>query len=953
MRTYLPWRRRPRPATRPTVRRAPTVRLRCLDLECRITPTTLYGFSNNHLLTFNDTSPQNTISVAVTGLAAGETILDADVNPATEQLVALGSSARLYTINTTTGAATPIGSAGAFTLAGAHFGMDFNPVSGDAEIVSDAGQNITVNPITGALISAGPALSYAVGDVNSGTNPDVEAIAFTNSISGATSTTLYGIDANLHTLVTVDPGTGTLTTVGSLGIALVDPASFDIAPGAATGLAALSVSGGSSGLYAVDLTSGRVTLIGNIDGNATVIAGLAVAPPAAGGNSITSTINGNSVTITGTAGNDNIVIDTSGGFLRNNLFDQGVAGFASPFDFDSTTPGEQRVAVSSTLNVTVNGLGGDDTIAVGSASAPATTLGFHVTVNGGEGANTVTFDGSADTTGQTVDVTSTSVSVPATGTVISYSGATTLNVLTGTGDDTVNVTTTAPGTTTVIDNSAGGANTVHVGDMTHSLLGLIGPLTLVGGSGTDQLFVDNSGSELSSATTAYHVSGTGVRVSGASNLSNISLSGFESIDVTGGPSKDQFIVTPSATVAVSVHGTMPDGGHNGDSLIINQRGVTGATVTSTSSPTGMTGAWTFTNRLPVTFDGIEQLLPEPRIVLGAGPGGGPEVRVIDSQTMTDLFDFFAFDAGFRGGVSVAVGDINGDGVADIVVGAGAGGGPHVKVFDGAALEEGGSAAVAAIANPIASFFAFDGSFHGGVSVAVGDVNGDGKADIIVGAGAGGGPHVKVFDGAALALGGAAATAAIINPMASFFAYDGSFHGGVNVAAGDVNGDGMADVITGAGAGGGPHVKVFDGASLALGGSAADNAINNPLKSFFAYAANFQGGVSVAAGDINNDGDADIVTGAGAGGGPHVRVFGGNSGAVLDEFFAFPASFSGGVRVGVSDVNGDGVPDLVVGQGALTGNPSRLQVFSGQDLAPIGSQQFAFGLFTGGTFVGGV
>ena len=98
---------------------------------------------------------------------------------------------------------------------------------------------------------------------------------------------------------------------------------------------------------------------------------------------------------------------------------------------------------------------------------------------------------------------------------------------------------------------------------------------------------------------------------------------------------------------------------------------------------------------------------------------------------------------------------------------------------------------------LASFFAYDPAFSGGVCVAVGDVNGDGKPDIITGAGAGGGPHVEVFD----------LTGHLEN---EFFAYDPRFTGGVNVAVGDLTGDGQGDIITGAGAGGGPHVKVFDG-----------------------------------------------------------------------------------------------------------------------------------------------
>ena len=180
------------------------------------------------------------------------------------------------------------------------------------------------------------------------------------------------------------------------------------------------------------------------------------------------------------------------------------------------------------------------------------------------------------------------------------------------------------------------------------------------------------------------------------------------------------------------------------------------------------------------------------------------------------------------------------------------------------------------------FFAYDPEFPGGVNVAVGDVDGDGVAEIITGAGPGGGPHVRFWryvDGGFVE---------IFNH--GFFAYDPAFPGGVNVAVGDVNGDGVADIVTGAGPGGGPHVRVFnflDGQFTELGGNG-----------FFAYDPEFPGGVHVAAADLGGDGVAEIITGAGPGDGPHVRAFSLAGGVVTEvaSFFAYDPAFPGGVFV---------------------------------------------------------
>src|SRR5262249_40855469 len=252
---------------------------------------------------------------------------------------------------------------------------------------------------------------------------------------------------------------------------------------------------------------------------------------------------------------------------------------------------------------------------------------------------------------------------------------------------------------------------------------------------------------------------------------------------------------------------------------------------------------------------------------------------------------------------------------------------------------------------LARFFAYTPTFLGGVNVAAGDLNGDGKVEIVTGAGAGGGPHVRIFSLAP----GAPTTGDVSNFVqvasntkiqSEFFAYAPNFLGGVNVALGDVTGDGKLDIITGAGPGGGPHVRVFDTNKTGL----------VEAFGFFAYAPGFTGGVTVAAGDYNNDGKADIVTGAGFGGGPHVRVFSrANPAILLADYFAFLPGFnglpipddlsvlaSGVTSVGFQDVDGDGLLDILVGSGKT--QRARVRVFKGNagaSLVPLALPNIAF------------
>jgi hypothetical protein len=274
------------------------------------------------------------------------------------------------------------------------------------------------------------------------------------------------------------------------------------------------------------------------------------------------------------------------------------------------------------------------------------------------------------------------------------------------------------------------------------------------------------------------------------------------------------------------------------------------------------------------------------VLAGTGPGTVAQVRLLDGVTGAELFSIAPF-AGFVGGVYVAAGDITGDGVADIVITPDEGGGPRVRVFDGRSFTQ------------IADFFGIDDpAFRGGARAATGDFNGDGFADLVVAAGFGGGPRVAIFDGKSLT------TGAIVHTVPDFFAFEQGLRNGAFVAAGDVNGDGRADLIGGGGPGGGPRVKIVDGAGLLSAGNVSDLDARPDLTvaNFFGGDPDSRGGIRVAAKNLDGDTRADLVVGAGENAGSRVTGYlatsltAGSDPAESFRFDAFPGE-NGGVFVG--------------------------------------------------------
>jgi hypothetical protein len=240
--------------------------------------------TSNQIITFDSATPGTTAApIVISGLLAGETIVGIDRRPANGTLLGVSSANRLYLINSTTGVATQVGADGAFTLNGTSFGFDFNPTVDRIRVTSNNEQNLRLNPNDGSLTATDVALAFdnTTGDgdpidPNAGANPNIVGSAYTNNFSGASATTLYGLDSGLDILITQDPpNAGVLNTVGSLGVNFNDNVGFDVSGLTGIAYAVLQPAGANfSSLYTINLTTGAATLVGQV-GTGFVLNGLA------------------------------------------------------------------------------------------------------------------------------------------------------------------------------------------------------------------------------------------------------------------------------------------------------------------------------------------------------------------------------------------------------------------------------------------------------------------------------------------------------------------------------------------------------------------------------------------------------------------------------------------------------------------------------------------------------
>jgi hypothetical protein len=267
------------------------------------------------------------------------------------------------------------------------------------------------------------------------------------------------------------------------------------------------------------------------------------------------------------------------------------------------------------------------------------------------------------------------------------------------------------------------------------------------------------------------------------------------------------------------------------------------------------------------------------IIIAAGRNAKPLVKIFDHEG-NFKYEFSAYAEKFTKGFKVTVADLYNDGSPEIITAPNEGGSAHIKIFDNLGFLYFG-------------FFAFEEKYYTGASVTVGDVNNDGQKEIIVGPGYSQEPLVKIFDNYG-------------NFIKGFFPYELKFKSGINVLAADLDNDKIDEIITAPYLGREPLVKVFKN-------------YNEQVNEFLAYPSGFWGGVNLAVGDIDNDNNLEILTGAGYGGSAQLRIFDSLGEPKINPNLIVFDNFMGGISIAGGDINKDGSAELLAATQTISPN----------------------------------
>lgn len=252
------------------------------------------------------------------------------------------------------------------------------------------------------------------------------------------------------------------------------------------------------------------------------------------------------------------------------------------------------------------------------------------------------------------------------------------------------------------------------------------------------------------------------------------------------------------------------------------------------------------------------------IVVGTGANNEPKIMIY-SESGRLIKQILAYDKYFRGGVSVALVDIDGDEQMEIAAAQAARGTGQIKIFN--------------VSGQLKKQFLVDSRYwRGGLNLAAGDIDGNGDQEIVAAYGAGSEPMIKIFHADGKIVG-------------AFLAYEKKFRGGVKIAVANINGrknHNKANIIVSPGKGRDPQIKIFDNRGALA-------------RQFLAYSRNWQGGVNLSAGDLNNDGLPEVATAAQTGAAPHVRVFSAR-GELMESFYAWEENWNGGVNIGIIKIS---------------------------------------------------